>query len=186
MQKLFINQLNINHKRFQTLDCRLTASVILDQSCMEWNWWTTHIGTWDSWQHSWCYDIYEHNTKGTTHNDGRIYNNTATTHCLLPQRTSTGYHSLSPRVYAAKQIWRFWPPRSFLGSRLWRNYLRVIVITIKLSAAYHKTKWWEVTRPGDWSLNRHTSALTECTDWSEVFKFRRIHVEEVSRKTVLH
>ena len=34
-------------------------------------------------------------------------------------------------------------------------------------------------------LKENTSALTECTDWSEVFKFRSIHVTPVSRQTSL-
>ena len=38
---------------------------------------------------------------------------------------------------------------------------------------------------GDSSLNRHTSALTEFTDWSAVFKFRREHVTSVSIQTSL-
>ena len=34
-------------------------------------------------------------------------------------------------------------------------------------------------------LKENTSALTVCTDWSEVFKFRSIHVTPVSRQTGL-
>ena len=38
---------------------------------------------------------------------------------------------------------------------------------------------------GEWSLKRNTSVLTVCTDWSEVFKFRRIQVTPVCRQTGL-
>ena len=34
-------------------------------------------------------------------------------------------------------------------------------------------------------LKENASALTVCTDWSEVFKFRSIHVTPVSRQTGL-
>ena len=65
--------------------------------------------------------------------------------------------------------------RSFLGTPLWRHCRRENVIPLKLIAVYLKTKWGEVSRPWRLVSKQTHVALTECTGWSEVFKFRRMY-----------
>ena len=65
--------------------------------------------------------------------------------------------------------------RNFLESRLWCHYWRETVIPLKLLVVYPKQNGEKFSDLGDWSLKRHTFALTECTDR------RRIHVTPVLR-----
>ena len=97
------------------------------------------------------------------------YKTTLLLHIDSPWRTSTSYHSLSPRVnmYTAKQICLFWSTVVFSG--LASNRPPPLI----LLHVYLKQNGEKFPDLGDRYLNRHTSALTECTDWSAVFKFRR-------------
>ena len=63
--------------------------------------------------------------------------------------------------------------------------INIITNTLKLLAVCLKQNGEKFPNLGDWSVNRHTSALSECTDCSAVFKFRRLHVPPVSRQTGL-
>ena len=78
-------------------------------------------------------------------------------HIDSPWRTSTGHHSSSPRVYAAKQTWRFWPSVVFSG------LLSDVIVGVKTSSPWNwllfilKQNGEKCLDHGDCSLNRHTS-----------------------------
>ena len=87
----------------------------------------------------------------------------------LPRRTSTGHHSLLPSSMPQTNM-RFWPTGFFRVSSL---ASLLACIPFKLLSVYFKQNGEKFSDLGNWSLSRHTSALTECTDWTAVFKFRR-------------